>query len=210
MNDLLPIRIVKIGGSLIPRRDLPSAIDRWVGTLANRDETLNLWLVGGGKLVDVVRSLDANVGIPAEVSHQVSIHLMDINAKLLSPRFPGWPIVEKLTDLEFGRSPSQKPQHSKRASNFLLQPSGLIDELEKRPIVIGLPKLPSTWEVTSDSIATWLGIHLNAFEVVLLKSCAVDSDDIESLTKSKIIDGHLKHLKFDPTKMRVACHCLND
>jgi aspartokinase-like uncharacterized kinase len=72
-----------------------------------------------------------------------------------------------------------------------------VSEIKKHPFVIWSPniaelnaaKIPATWEITSDSLAAWLAKKLNANELVVVKSCKIDSETaITKLIEQGVID----------------------
>jgi hypothetical protein len=50
-----PVRVVKLGGSLLNWRETPAKIAAW---LATQPQARNVWVIGGGEFVDLVRRWD--------------------------------------------------------------------------------------------------------------------------------------------------------
>ena len=87
-----------------------------------------------------------------------------------------------------------------------------VSEIKKHPFVIWSPNIaelnaadiPATWNITSDSLAAWLTIKLDAYELVLVKSCKIKPEtSIIELTEQGIIDKEfykfLENTSFDLT-----------
>lgn len=118
---------IKFGGSLLARPDWPELLESLVSAV---DRPLCL-VVGGGPVVEGLRTLDAVRRQPAERMHRLAIRGMGITARLVAGTL-GVPLL---------------PDPRAAATN-----SGVVDAdtwLEKGL----LADLPADWSVTSDSIA---------------------------------------------------------
>lgn len=118
---------IKFGGSLLTRADWPERLERLVRAVDGP------WclVVGGGPVVEGLRTLDAVRRQPAETMHGLAIRGMSITARLVAETL-GLPLL---------------PDPRAAATN-----SGVIDAhtwLEQGL----LDTLPADWSVTSDSIA---------------------------------------------------------
>jgi aspartokinase-like uncharacterized kinase len=211
MNMDSPIRIIKIGGSLLGRVGLPQAIECWAANVDSHVRALNVWVVGGGAAVDVIRDLDAEHGLPAEVVHWSSIRMMDVNARLLAHHFPAWNVVDRLGKIISSGSRLASEDDSVEpvvhSTNLLVQPTAIIQELERSGLGSSCI-LPASWDVTSDSIAAWLGMKLGAMEVVLLKSCSVPDVDLRQLQALGVVDRYIGKLPLDFDKLTLRCERL--
>lgn len=207
----ISIRVIKIGGSLLGRIELASAVEHWAGKLDATFDAVNIWLVGGGAAVDVIRDLDLSHPLPTELTHRASIRMMDVNASMLALHFPGWEIVNSLGEIESAKTrllkTSRDGLEAGRSFNLLLQPSLVLCELERVDADL-LENLPASWRVTSDSIAAWIGLKLGAFEVVLLKSCGVPGDDLKQWRAAGVVDDYLSALPIDFRKLKLKCETL--
>lgn len=182
-------RVVKIGGSLLVRKDLPIAIRRW---LASQTPAENLVIVGGGDLIEAVRRLDALRPSDPTAVHWRCIKLLDATYETAQEWFADWQCVESPDDfcrgIEIGFSQSD-PTLVKVSSFY--QPSDRT-------------ALPLDWRTTTDAIAVWLGNVSDADEVVLLKSCEVDPElDVEQLAKLGVIDEAVPLIKQTIASFRV-------
>lgn len=154
----LPVRVVKVGGSLFGWAEFVSA---WRGWLAEQPPAVNVLIAGGGKLADVIREADAAWGLGEEASHWLCVELLDVSARLLAAVLPearredSWDGLLRLLSDGDGHQP------------IVLSPGQFLVEVEA-----GLPPqpLPHRWSVTSDSIAARIAQVLSAAELVVLKS----------------------------------------
>ena len=149
------IRVVKVGGSLLDLPQLPQKLRTW---LAAQPPAHNVLLVGGGPLVDQVRTWNAETGIDETAAHWMCVDLLTATAHLLHAWLPEIPLVEddRLLCQRVGEDGAT-----------IFGPAPWMRHAEP-----GLPGtwLPTDWDTTSDSIAGRLAIALRADEFVLLKS----------------------------------------
>lgn len=174
MSDL-SLRVVKVGGSLLSSSGLGPRIKHW---LDRQPSVPTVWLVGGGKLVDVVR--DWQIEVPAasdKEAHWMSVDLMSVTAKMFAELVGSWPIESSPESLrEVFRAGGQ---------NVIFDCGAWLRTVED---------LPFSWSVTSDSIAGRLAIELSCREVVLLKSRAAAGDTVEENVAEGVIDEHFPAL----------------
>jgi hypothetical protein len=122
-----PGLVIKFGGSLLSRSDWP---ERLLGLVtAIRCRPLRL-VVGGGPVVDGLRRLDEARAQPAARMHRLAIHGMAVTARLVAESV-GLPLLD----------------HPASSANC-----GLVDPVAALTQGL-LSELPSSWDVTSDSIA---------------------------------------------------------
>ncbi len=173
-SPIAPIRVIKIGGSLLHQRFSPAAMLAW---LAGQPVMNNVWLTGGGQLVESVRRWSEESPIAADEAHWMCIDLMSVTLRMVASRLAPWPVMTSLSGLASTDSPA----------NILFDPRPMLrfqnDFSETDP-------LPCGWEITSDSIAAHVARQLNAAEVVLLKSCEIpDTGKLESLAQQGVVDS---------------------
>jgi aspartokinase-like uncharacterized kinase len=142
--------IIKVGGSLLDWPELPQ---RLAHDLANRTGPFVL-IAGGGPSAAVVRDLDRIHGFGEERSHWLCLRALDLTAHVLGGLM-NWRVVEDVSEPRVLPDP------------FVLAPR---QWLEKHDV------LPHTWDATTDSIAAALALHLEARELVLLKSAPIPVD----------------------------------
>ena len=182
-------RVVKVGGSLLLRQDLPGALADW---FERQRPAENIVIVGGGELIDAIRHLDAiRPGESSEV-HWRCVDLLTITYQTLCDWFPHWEHVSNVESFErrvnFGFSSGKPTLVDVKAFYRRGDPSGL----------------PLDWRTTTDAIAAVLGIKAIADEVVLLKSCDVSSSaDIHDLASEGVVDDALPLVAAQVRSIRV-------
>ncbi len=165
MNDHAPIRVIKVGGSLLHWMDCIEELPRW---LTSQPAMTNLLIAGGGVLADEVRDLDRKMQLSAETAHRMAVEAMAINSHLLRALLPEGRWLE-LSRHE-GRFGSL---HDGRL--WIIEPVDFMDHVEA---MAEGQSLPIGWHVTSDSIAARLAEVVNAEELVLLKSALPETTGI--------------------------------
>lgn len=170
-------RIVKVGGSLLVRDDLPEALRGWI---ASQSAAETLVIVGGGELIDAIRRLDQiHHHDPAEI-HWLCVDLLESTFQLFASWFP-WKRV-KTRELLL-----RSIQHGFSIESPTLVSVGTFYNREYAPIDV-----PLNWHTTTDTLAALLALETNADEVVLLKSCVVDpKTSTGQLAEQGIIDEAL-------------------
>ena len=156
-NAEAPIRIIKLGGSLLHKKDLAQDLQRW---LSQQSKAHHIIIVGGGGLADEVRTWSHSHDFDEGFAHDLCIQLLSITARAVAALCEPIPLVDDIV-----AATSDHPESLTcvfDAARFLN-----IDE----PLQPGTP-LPHTWSATSDSIAARVAIVASAQELVLLKSTA--------------------------------------
>ncbi|MGB1707369.1 MAG: hypothetical protein ACPHF4_06055, partial [Rubripirellula sp.] len=80
-------RIIKIGGSMLLREHLTTAVNQW---LAAQSAGQTLIIIGGGKLIDAVREFDQQHAMPPQQTHWTCVDLLSVTAHFAADLF-GWP-----------------------------------------------------------------------------------------------------------------------
>lgn len=157
-----PLRVIKVGGSLLRQQTaaqakenaaVPTALALW---LAQQSSAVNILVAGGGEFADLIRRADAAHGLGEEAAHWLCVEALSITARLLGAVMKV-PVVTEESEL-----PRVCP------SVCVYDPAPFLRGVESRQFA---SPLPHTWAVTSDSIAARVAEHLAANELVLLKSC---------------------------------------
>ena len=202
-----PIRVVKIGGSLLRRDNLLADLQHWQDSLTK--PLINVWIVGGGAAVDAIRKRDLHHGLSDDEAHWLSIAAMDTNAKIFSSQMPDWQLtanynvpVKAATAKVSGISQATGIS----SHNFILQTKDWLIQAQQSPN--SPPQLPHSWDVTSDSIAAWAAIQLYATELVLLKSCDVPPKNVADLAVLGIVDPYLPSLNLERQSFHFTCQQL--
>jgi aspartokinase-like uncharacterized kinase len=177
-----PLRVIKLGGSLLDWPELPAALRRWRQL---QPPMRDLLIVGGGAWADLVRDAFDRYRLDEESCHWLCLRLMSVTARLAASLFPeaalgGTSLCEVIASR--GAAP-----HSLVIVDML----PLLEEAERRE---GRPAVPHTWDATSDSIAAWLAMHTRAFELVLLKSqLPPPNSDCRAAAACRYVDRFFPH-----------------
>src|SRR5271165_6682129 len=140
------LTVIKVGGSLLDWAELPV---RLTGFLDSRrlqlpSERLIL-IVGGGSAADLVRRLDKTHGLGDQTAHILALHALDLTAVLMAAILPRSRPVDRIEALSVAWDEGMVP---------ILAPRPILAAIDRA----GLNPLPSTWDVTSDSIAAWIAL----------------------------------------------------
>ncbi len=141
--------VVKVGGSLAEEPEQLIALCAKLSKLAEKYELVVV--PGGGRFADAVRESDGRFNLSSSVSHRMAILGMD----------------------QFGMLLAQVTPNS--CATYLLDDALQLAETETVPIF--LPSrlmfredpLKNSWDVTSDSIASYVAGRLQAAKLVLVK-----------------------------------------
>jgi (4-(4-[2-(gamma-L-glutamylamino)ethyl]phenoxymethyl)furan-2-yl)methanamine synthase len=179
------VRVIKLGGSLLSRAETPIRIRNWLNQLKPMK---NIWIVGGGSIVDAVRHFDSLFPLDESVAHWICLDSMSINARLVQSWFPDWPIVAQFNEENPGPCGDQNEnilldlaQWLRHCDNARRRSTGELGKLES---------LPESWSVSSDTCAAYVAERIGAQELILLKSCSSDPDhDFCELAQAGIVDS---------------------
>lgn len=147
-----PIRVYKVGGSLF---EWPELFGRLQSLLA-AEPGRPLLISGGGTAADVVRDWDRIHQLGERRAHSLAIKSLHLGEALLADGLEGACIVANRDSAEALWQSGGIP--------ILNTEAFLADETSH-----GASPLPSSWNVTSDSIAAWIATRWPA-DLVLLKS----------------------------------------
>ncbi|KAA5544304.1 protein kinase [Roseiconus nitratireducens] len=172
-------RVIKIGGSLLLQRGLVPALQRWDRQQAAGE---NIYIVGGGEIIDAVRRLDARYPADPVEMHWLCVDLLRVTFEMLAGQLPDW---SRWKTRDQFRQLSVDPPNG--GAHLVC-----VDAFYHRGCEAPLPE---SWETTTDAIAGWLAVLLGADELVLLKSCDADSDrPLRGLADAGIVDTALPDL----------------
>jgi aspartokinase-like uncharacterized kinase len=153
--------VVKVGGSLLDWPELPTRLKAFLGArrTMNPDERTIL-ITGGGSVADLVRELDRLHWLGDATAHDLAPHALDFTAELLAALLPGLLVaVDRIEALSPAWSAGSVP---------VLAPRRIIEQIER----YAPDPLPTSWDVTSDTIAARIAVYLQSESLVLLKSAA--------------------------------------
>ena len=152
------VTVIKVGGSLFDWPELPRRLTEMIDArqAADREERLVL-IAGGGPAANMVRALDRVHNLGDQTAHRLALHAMDLTAIILAELLRGTVVVQSLDTLRAVCSSGSIP---------IVAPRLILDEIERS----GKDFLPASWDVTSDTIAAWVALHVGADRLILLKS----------------------------------------
>ncbi|MCG8584794.1 MAG: hypothetical protein MI757_08805 [Pirellulales bacterium] len=173
----LPLRVIKLGGSLLALGDLGDRLATWRGQQAAARDIL---VVGGGADVERLRDSQEALGLSDESAHWKAIALMSENSRSVAERLPG---VSATDDLAVAITTATSK------GLCVLDAACLLAEV---PSTL----LPRNWDVTSDSIAAFVAQRIQANELVLLKSSLPlpHQSTLRSLAASGFVDAFFENL----------------
>ncbi|HIF33325.1 MAG TPA: hypothetical protein EYG57_05660 [Planctomycetes bacterium] len=154
----LPVRVVKVGGSLFDFEGLVPALREWIDT---QSPATHILIAGGGPFTDVVRQIDDRFSIGSVNSHWMCVRLLDCTTRMMVLLLPEADLVTRFEELEIYCQYNEGRIVAFSCEQFLQQ----LDPQAKEE------QLPQDWSVTTDSIAARLSSAIDADELVLLKSC---------------------------------------
>jgi 5-(aminomethyl)-3-furanmethanol phosphate kinase len=176
------LAVVKVGGSLLGWPELPGRLTACLlARKANDPAEAIVLIAGGGPAADWIRSLDGVYKLGDEVAHRLALRALDLTAAVLTRLLPHSIMVEGLEELAAARDSGMTP---------ILVPRTMLNEIESH----GAAPLPATWDVTSDSIAARIALHLEARSLVLIKSASVPANATrEDAARLGLVDPMLPH-----------------
>lgn len=152
----IPLRIVKVGGSLF---DWPLLGERLADWLDRQPPAKNVLIAGGGPLTDAVRRAQAVHQFDDEAAHWMCVAAIAVSARLLAALLPRATMARSFDQALFMAGTTE--------NCIVFDPSGFLHDDE--PQAPGA-SLPHDWTATSDSIAARVATLMSAEELVLLKS----------------------------------------
>lgn len=164
--------VIKIGGSLYNSPHLKE----WLDVLAQQVSQSIIIVPGGGPFAEQVRVVDQQRSLSSDTSHAMAILAMQQYAHMLHDIQRSLSFVSDLAEM-------QTPASNKQA--YLWLPYNE---------VIATDELQRDWQTTSDSIALWLAIKLQAQRLVLVKSAPVSNKVQSELLNSDIVDKNFQSM----------------
>ena len=158
--------------------DLRQRIEAWSANNIELESVgwVNVWVAGGGMMVDAVREWQTRHGLDDVQAHQISVDLLSTTARLFHNLFSDWHLVIDINQLVAKQFVN--PEFP-GCANVVFDCSDWA-KADRR--------LKADWETTSDSISLRLAIELGALELHLLKSASPSSPDIEESIADGLID----------------------
>ena len=165
-----PFRTVaKVGGSWLAH---PQVVEILGGWLEKQPAGPILLFVGGGELVEQLRTYDHRFALGEALSHRLALSLLDVTAELLAT----------ILKLPLVAWPPRGDWSETTAATAVFQPHAWLRFHEEQPA----PPWPRTWQTTSDSLAAVLAAELDA-DLILLKSRPAEATNyVNSATREQI------------------------
>lgn len=183
-----PIRVIKLGGSLLDYDGLVPSLRQW---LTRQTPATNVMIVGGGRLADCIRDAFARHELSEEAAHWLCVRLLGVTAELVHKLLPGSTLTDRFETLR---------ESADEAGPVLFQTERFLREVDPRLSPI---PLPHTWAVTSDSIAARLAELQGADELVLIKSSLPPAETmLTALAASGYVDKYFPHVAARPAQVR--------
>jgi dihydroneopterin aldolase len=158
--------IIKLGGSLARERQFA----RWLEAIRNCKSGAII-VPGGGPFADCVREAQGYMRFSDAAAHRMALIAIEQYAIACASSFP---------DVLLLREEAQLRLIGDGRIAFWL-PGGM---------ALGADDLPENWQVTSDSLAAWLALRLDAPAFVIIKSVNAKTDPItaDALVEREIVD----------------------
>lgn len=157
------MRVVKLGGSLLESGKLFACLKH---IIPQNQKTVVV--CGGGVFADTVRNAQKKWHFDDVAAHEMAILAMQQTAILCQNLQSEFALMSKVSTFKNHPLAIWSPD---------------LAELNKAEI-------KPSWNVTSDSLAAWLAKKLKADELIIVKSCEVDSTlTLAELTEKFIIDS---------------------
>lgn len=178
--------IIKLGGSLTRNSSLP----RWLRMVAEFGGGRVTVVPGGAHFADAVRHAQSQWRFDDLVAHNMAALAMAQTALMLHALEPRLTMVRHDADI----------RRALRAGKpALWLPFALLREA---------PDELTSWDVTSDSLALWLGRRLNVERLIVVKSCVVDpSHSLSELAAAGVLDGRFADWARDVSFPIEVVHC---
>lgn len=166
--------VVKVGGSLLALKGLQRELSQLLDEMGTHRVVL---LTGGGPAVKALHQLGTASPFSEEQAHWHCIKLMGDLTRSLSETFPNSLAVSSWKDAEQAWQADRLPW-------FIVEPFLRADDKAK-------DRLPSSWAVSSDSIAAHLAARYRA-DLLLLKACELPRRSVLATTLAKrgIVDSY--------------------
>jgi len=184
MTNIKPVRLIKLGGSLLSLPNLSEKFHRWC---RENPHPLTLIIVGGGGIVEAVRDIHQANPLADEFAHWLCIDLMKHTARLAHQILGNVDLYESMDDLQ---QPFSKSKKGGSTPIIAVVKVGIYFKPDD-------PKmgLPAAWEVTSDAMAAAFSKMVAADTLIMMKSVDVpDGCGLEDLAAIGLVDPYFADL----------------
>lgn len=161
--------VIKLGGSLATSGKLQACLDKIEEGYQGRAVAI---VPGGGVLADQIRQMQGQFQFDDRTAHRMAILAMQQMALLFNALKPSFNIAASIAEIR---------EQSGQQTVSIWSPD--IKELDEAGI-------PSTWDITSDSMSAWLAKTVSAEELILVKSGNIRADlDVLKLMQGQVVDA---------------------
>ena len=162
-----PLTVVKLGGSFA----FSPVLGDWLEMVTRNAGHLVL-VPGGGPFADAVREAQPKMGFDDAAAHHMALLAMEQYGRALVSLNGTLALAASLAAIRRLLSASKIP---------VWAPTSM---------VLGRVDIPSSWDVTSDSLAAWLARRLRARRLLLIKQIDPPADPIgaDDLVRRGIVD----------------------
>ena len=161
--------VIKLGGSLAASGKFKPCLDKIERSYQGRAVVI---VPGGGVFANQVRSVQLQWQFDDRTAHLMAILAMQQMALVIKALKPSFTVAASIDEIRI---------QNNQQSVAIWSPD--VAELDK----VGIP---STWDITSDSLAAWLAKTLDADELILVKSVNIDADfDVLKLAQQQVVDA---------------------
>ena len=163
----MTLNVVKIGGSLSQNSKALRTLCQKLSVLASKHRIIVV--PGGGKFADCVREAYKQFSLSDVAAHRMAILGMDQYGLLLADLTSNSRIIDNIEEIKKVKSLAVF-----LPSKFMTLPCG---------------ELPNSWEVTSDSIATYIAKKFEAKKLLLIKDVdGIFTDDPKKNTHTELFE----------------------
>lgn len=172
-----PLRVIKIGGSLLTLQDLPHRFANW---LQREPASVNLLVIGGGAEVRRLQREQSRRGLSMETAHFCAIDAMHQNGLQFIERLrQATSLICQVLDARLA---------VRHVSNGAVQESRIC-LLDLRAWSRANQSLPRDWRTTSDSLAATIAGELVGADLAILKSALPPYLGLTELAASGYVDS---------------------
>jgi 5-(aminomethyl)-3-furanmethanol phosphate kinase len=159
------LTVIKLGGS----HAFAPYLRDWLDAIASCAGSIVL-VPGGGPFADLVRDAQPRIGFDDDAAHHMALLAMEQYGCALASLNAQLALAESKAEIAHALAECRVP---------VWLPSRM---------VLAAREIPWSWDVTSDSLAAWLGGELSASRLVLVKHEAAHMD-AEELAARGIVDS---------------------
>lgn len=167
-------RVIKIGGSCLSNSQLPERLQRFLQT---ESDAQNLIVIGGGACIDAMRDLNNRFSLNQAQMHWRCVDLLRTSLEVLAELLP------RLRCVTTGEEFYQLLAAERKPASYLIA----VDVFYNRD-TSALSGLPVGWATTTDSIAAYLAKISHADQLILIKSCSIETADLNALAQQGFVD----------------------